>query len=325
MKIKDIVKIVEGKLLNANENFFEEKIDGIKTLEEATERDISFLYSIKFLKKAKESKAKVIIIPDELSEKVSFPAISVKNPRMQVLKLVKIFYKNEKKEPFISNNAIISPTAKIGKNVYIGHFVVVEDNVEIGDNTYIESHCFIGKNVKIGKNCCLYPGVKIYSNCILKDNVILHSNVVIGSDGFGYIQDKGKNIKIPQVARVVIENDVEIGACTTIDRGFLTDTVIGENTKIDNQVQIGHNVKIGKSCIIVAKCGIAGSVKIGDNVIMGGFVAIRDNVKIGNRVGIPALTVIGKDVSDDVILEPEPFKIIRIERRLRFLEKKINK
>ncbi len=194
----------------------------------------------------------------------------------------------------IHERAVISPKASIGKNVAIGANSVIEDGAAIGDNTIIYPNVYIGKNVKIGAQCIIYPNVTVREECILKNKVIIQAGAVIGSDGFGYIFHNNKHEKIPQIGNVIIEDDVEIGANTTIDRAKINSTVIGANTKIDNLVQIGHNVKIGMASIIISQVGIAGSTEIGNGVILAGQAGISGHLKIGDRATVgPQTGVIG--------------------------------
>jgi len=188
--------------------------------------------------------------------------------------------KNIKKE--IHKTAVVSETAKIGADVAIGALSVVEDGAEIGEGTIIYPQVYIGRDVKIGKNCIIYPKVTIREECVLKDYVILQPGAVIGSDGFGYVFIN-KHEKIPQIGKVILQDDVEIGANTTIDRAKMNETVIGANTKIDNLVQIGHNVKIGMSSILVSQVGVAGSAEIGNGVIIAGQAGVSGHLKVGDK------------------------------------------
>ncbi len=200
--------------------------------------------------------------------------------------------KNIKRE--IHKTAVVAETAKIGANVAIGALSVVEDGAEIGEGTIIYPQVYVGRDVKIGKNCIIYPKVTIREECVLKDYVILQPGAVIGSDGFGYVFIN-KHEKIPQIGKVILQDDVEIGANTTIDRAKMNETVIGANTKIDNLVQIGHNVKIGMSSILVSQVGVAGSAEIGNGVIIAGQAGVSGHLKVGDRTVIgPQAGIISK-------------------------------
>ncbi len=200
--------------------------------------------------------------------------------------------KNVKRE--IHKTAVVAESAKIGANVAIGALSVVEDGAEIGDGTIIYPQVYVGRDVKIGKNCIIYPKVTIREECVLKDYVILQPGAVIGSDGFGYVFIN-KHEKIPQIGKVILQDDVEIGANTTIDRAKMNETVIGANTKIDNLVQIGHNVKIGMSSILVSQVGVAGSAEIGNGVIIAGQAGVSGHLKVGDKSVIgPQAGIISK-------------------------------
>lgn len=199
----------------------------------------------------------------------------------------------------ISKHAIVSKSASIGQGTYIGDGSVVEDNAIIGEDTKIYPQVYIGNNVSIGEGTLIYAGAKIYEGCKIGNNCIIHSGVVIGSDGFGFSHNEnGTYVKIPQLGIVIIEDDVEIGANTCIDRAMFEATIIREGSKLDNLIQIAHNCQIGKNTVIAAECGIAGSVSIGNNCVIGGQVGIKDHVKIGNNVQIASQSGIHRNVKD---------------------------
>jgi UDP-3-O-[3-hydroxymyristoyl] glucosamine N-acyltransferase len=216
--------------------------------------------------------------------------VVVPNEEMDIafIRLLSLFEKKDRSPVAVSEKATLSPTAVIGDGVRIGDFAAIGDGTAVGDGTAIGSNVSIDRDCSIGKGCTIYPNVTIYPNTIIGDGVILHAGAVIGSDGFGYSSIGGINRKIPQIGGVRIERNVEIGANTTVDRATIGYTVIGENTKIDNLVQIAHNVVIGKNTVICGLCGISGSVKIGDNVIIAGAVGIADHVVIEDGVYLGA-------------------------------------
>ena len=211
--------------------------------------------------------------------------------------------KNIKRE--IHKTAVVAETAKIGANVAIGALSVIEDGAEIGEGTIIYPQVYVGRDVKIGKNCIIYPKVTIREECVLKDYVILQPGAVIGSDGFGYVFIN-KHEKIPQIGKVILQDDVEIGANTCIDKGTIENTVIGEQTKIDNLVQIGHNCKIGKGCMIVSQVGIAGSCEIGDRVVLAGQAGLADHIKIGADSIVAAQAGVTKSFPEKSIVVGSP-------------------
>ncbi len=207
----------------------------------------------------------------------------------------------------VHHTAQVNPDTQLGENVGIGAYAIVEKGCEIGENTRIYPHVYIGENVKIGKNCVLYSGVRIYSDCVLGDDVILHANVVIGSDGFGFAPNSdGTYNKIPQLGNVVIGDRVEIGAGTIVDRATLGTTRIGNGVKLDNLIQVAHNVEIGEHTVIAAQTGIAGSSKIGKHCVIGGQVGISGHLKIGDYVKIQAQSGITKNLKNGEVVQGSP-------------------
>ncbi|MDR0953230.1 MAG: UDP-3-O-(3-hydroxymyristoyl)glucosamine N-acyltransferase [Elusimicrobiota bacterium] len=210
---------------------------------------------------------------------------------------------NKNITPGVHPKAFVSDKATIGKNVFIGANATVEEGAKIGDNTIIYPNAYIGRNVEIGMFCIIYPNAVIREDCILKNKVILQAGAVIGADGFGYIFHNGKHEKIPQIGNVILEDDVEVGANTTIDRAKINSTIIGANTKVDNLVQIGHNVKIGKASIIISQSGIAGSTQIGNGVIVAGQAGVSGHIKIGDGAVIgPKTGVMGSVKAGDKVM-----------------------
>lgn len=267
-------------------------IDGVSGLKEAQKGHISFLSNSKYCSLLEKSLASCVIV-DENAKSSSKTIIRVKNPSLSFVKVVELFSDYQLKcISGVSKKSSVADDAKLGKNVAVGDFAVVGEGAKIGNNTLVYSGAYVGNNVVIGSDCVIHPNVVIRENVIIGDRVIIHACSVIGADGFGYIQVENKNFKIPQVGTVVIEDDVEIGACTTIDRARFGKTLVGKCTKIDNLVQVGHNVEIGENCIIISQVGISGSTKIGKNVILAGqsgvagHLSIGDNVVLGARGGI---------------------------------------
>ncbi|MEA3307001.1 MAG: UDP-3-O-(3-hydroxymyristoyl)glucosamine N-acyltransferase, partial [Elusimicrobiota bacterium] len=202
----------------------------------------------------------------------------------------------------IHKTAIIDETAIIEKDVFIGPYVVIEKNTKIFKGVHINAHSFIGDNVQIGENSFIHPNVNIGEHCIVEKNAIIHSGVVIGSDGYGYTKVNGVHEKIPQIGKIIIRENVEIGANCAIDRATLGETIIGAGTKLDNLVQIAHNVTIGANCLIMGQAGIAGSTVIGHNVIIGGQAAISDHIKVGDNAIIMGKTGIISNLEDGKIV-----------------------
>lgn len=298
MKASEIASWINGILYGKDKD-----IESIETPEKAKENNISFIFEEE---KIRECKAGIVVVKSELKSEKDRTFIVVKDTKEAFITFLNIVYPEPvRKIKGISLKATIGKVS-LGKNVSIGDFCFISDNVKIGDDTVIYPNVFVGFDVKIGSNCIIHPNITIYDRTEIGNNVIIHSGVVIGSDGFGYIEKDKKRIKIPQVGKVIIEDDVEIGANTTIDRATIGETVIGKGTKIDNLVQIGHNVTIGKNSVIVAQVGIAGSCKIGDNVILAGQVGIADHLTIEDDAIILAQSGVTKNVKKGSIMLGAP-------------------
>lgn len=261
-------------------------ITGIGSLSEASSSDLSFLWNRKYREQLKVTLASIVLIGEgiDLQPKENQAFLICKNPSFALGLLCKNVEAKyfPRRQACIHESSAVATSAKLGQNVHIGPYVVVEDDAKIGNGVVLDAGCYIGQSVTIGDGSKLYPGVKIMPFCAIGKNVILHPGVVVGSDGFGYETVGGIHEKLPQIGNVVIGDDVEIGANATIDRARFSSTRIGAGTKIDNLVQIGHNVTIGEHCLIVAQVGIAGSVTIGDRVVIGGQSGIVGHVHIGD-------------------------------------------
>lgn len=283
MKLKDIASIVNGKIIGDEDI----EISGVSGITDVKEGEITFLSDKRLLSELMKSKASAVILREPI-EGLKIPFIIVKNPLYAFAQLLSYFYSKPPRFSGIHENAFVSKGASISENVTIYPFAYIDANVRIESGTVIFPGVFIGENCSIGENCIIYPNVTIREGVRIGNNVIIHSGSVIGADGFGYVFEEGIHHKIPQVGGVIIEDNVEIGANVTIDRATTGDTVIGKGTKIDNLVQIGHNVKIGSNSILVAQVGIGGSSFIGDNVILGGQVGISDHAIIESQTMIGA-------------------------------------
>jgi len=288
LTIADITKIT-GAQTDGNP---ETVITRLCALEDAQEGGLCYLTTLDHPEKLSELAASAILVPLQAKEKeLPFKGILlyVAEPEWAFILLLKyVDAARMKHTPGIHPTAVISQKATLGQNVSIGAYTVIEDGVTIGDNTVIFPQCYIGKDVTIGKNCYIYPQVVIREDCVLKDFVILQAGATIGSDGFGFSFHDGRHQKIPQIGNVVLGNDVEIQSNTCIDRAKIASTVIGDNTKIDNLVQVGHNVRVGMSSIFCAQVGIAGTTDIGNGVILAGQVGLAGHMKIGDRVQVGA-------------------------------------
>ncbi|MGO9954356.1 MAG: UDP-3-O-(3-hydroxymyristoyl)glucosamine N-acyltransferase [Dissulfurispiraceae bacterium] len=275
MKLKDIAVLIEGRVIGDGEV----DISGVSGLSEARQGDITFLSGGKLLKEAKESRAAAIIVK-EGTEGLDKPQIACANPQLAFAVLLGQFYVRPHPYMGISEKAVVSNSATIGENVTVYPFAYIADGASIGKDSVIYPGVFIGGGSKVGAACLIYSNVTIREGVTVGSRVIIHPGAVIGADGFGYVFDGRVHRKIPQVGEVIIEDDVEIGANTTIDRATTGATVIGRGTKIDNQVQIGHNVKVGRGAILVSQVGIGGSSTLGDGVVLGGQAGVADHTTI---------------------------------------------
>jgi len=296
--IKKIIAITGS--INSYEPDTKIKIHNISGLLNAKEKDITFLHSAKYKNQALKTKAKACITTKGLAKYLQENCfkIIVSNVLLSVAKVSKLFYPES---DFDYLDQTLTSSDKLKKKyigVKFGKNVLVGKNVKIGKNTIIGNNSIVEHNVKIGQNCQIGSFV-IIKNSILDDEVFIKDGVKIGIKGFGFIPDKLKNFRIPQVGKVLLKKGVEIGSGSTIDRGSFTDTVLGENTFVDNLVQIAHNVKIGKNCMIVSQAGISGSTIIGDNVVIGGQAGISGHLKIGNNVKIGGNSGVIKDIPDN--------------------------
>ena len=330
--LRKLASIVGGKVIGAPDQV----IRGVSDIKNGAPDTITFLFNSKHQKLINKTRASAIIVSDAviLQEK---SGIVVDNPRLAMVKVLKIFEPPNDIEAGIHPTTVIHKSARIGKNVNIGAFSVIGQNVEIADGTTIHNNVSIGDNVIIGTNVTIFPQVSIYSRTDIGNNVIIDMGTIIGSSGYGYETENDVHRKIPQIGSVVIENDVEIGANCTIDRGTIGNTVIGLGTKLDNLVHIAHNVKIGKGCLLMGLVGIAGGTTIGAYCIFAGQCGVKDGITIGDRAifvaksgatkslpgnkiyaGMPAREVREKNKRDAVYSQ-----VIALKKRLKILEEKL--
>ena len=308
----DVAKFIDGEIIGDSKA----PVNGMSAYYFAKEEDITFAMDEGELAEAKKSKASCIITSCE-TEGVSKTVIRVKDMKLAMTILYNAMLEIKPAEKgTIHPTALISPQAKIGKNASVGPYTVVEEGVEIGDNFIAGANCFIGKETSIGDSCHIFSNVTIYEQTVMGNRVNIHSGTVVGSDGFGYVPKDGKIYKVPQIGNVVIGNNVEIGSNTSIDRGTFSKTTIGENTKIDNLVQIAHNVKIGKNVFIAGLVGIAGSSEVGDNTMLGGLAGIADHVKIGKNVKVGGKTGVFGNVADGMTIFGYPHREAKDARKL---------
>ena len=330
--LKELGALVDAKVIGNSELF----IDGVSSLDDGKPSTISYLYSKKYEKFLESSEAAAVVVSDESLIK-NKDGLVVDEPRLAFVKILEFFsekidqYANIDKTAHISSSSIIGSKVNIGANVVIGKNVIIDDNVSIGPNSVIDSTSMIGKNTKIFSNIHLYQDSIIGSDCII------HSGVVIGADGYGFVSLEDDHIKIPQLGKVVIGNNVEIGANSTIDCGTIGDTMIGDMCKLDNGVQIGHNVSIGKGCLLTAHVTIAGSTKIGEFCAFGGQAGAVDNVTIGDKAIFACYTAVTKDLPGGKMYSGAPareikeknkrdavyFDVERLKKRLTIIEDKL--
>lgn len=316
LKIEDIVAQAKGEYISR----FETTLKSVSELEDADSNSVCFYENEAYINKLKACKAGLIIVNTDFDCSLNQQSnlLKVDQPYFTFMVLVKLWLEIDKQTKIrkISDKAIISASASIGENVSIGDFVVIDDNVKIGNDTTIESNCVIKEGTSIGDNCHFYPNCTIYDNMVIGNSVALHAGVVIGADGFGYILYNNIQEKVPQIGNVIIKDNVEIGANTCIDRGTIGSTIIEKNTKLDNLVQIGHNVKIGENTIICSQVGIAGSTTVGDFVYLAGQVGVADHVTIGNKVMAGAKSGIHSTIKDGMKILGYPARDVALQRRL---------
>jgi UDP-3-O-[3-hydroxymyristoyl] glucosamine N-acyltransferase len=319
----ELAKIVSGELIG-NKDII---LTGVNSLSNAKENEISFLGNLKYLQDALVTKAGVVFVAfdTDISKFKNKNIIKVGNPQYSYSIVLSLIEKERLKEieTSVHSTASISNDSIVGLSAYIGQNVVIESGTKIGNNAKIFPNVYIGKNVTIGDDCLIYPNVVIKEGTIIGNRVIIQPGVIIGGDGFGFTNISGKTHKIPQIGYVKIGDDVEIGANTTIDRATFDSTKIGNGTKIDNLVQIAHNVEIGENCIIVAQVGIAGSTHIGNNVIIGGQSGLVGHLRIGNNVTIASQSGISGDIEDGQQIGGNPMAALNQSIKIRTLIRKL--
>lgn len=303
-------------------------------IEEALPGQLTFFYNPKYEEYLYSTKASVIIINEalELKQPVTATLIRVPDAYTAFAKLLSTYQQMMQQQlNGVQQPVYISASASYGQNVFIGAFAYLGDHVKIGDNTKIYPNVYLGNNVKVGNNSIIHPGVKIYHDCLIGSNVIVHAGTVIGSDGFGFApQADGSFKKVPQIGNVVVEDNVEIGANATIDRATIGSTIIRSGAKLDNLIQIAHNVEIGNSTVVAAQSGISGSTKVGKGVMIGGQVGIVGHINIGDGAKINAQSGVSKSVEAGKAVTGSPahdytsaLRSQAISRKLPELEKRI--
>lgn len=298
----ELAEYVGGRVIG-NSNVI---IKSASTLGRAGEGDISFLANSKYEKQIRTTKASAVIVGKEVTD-AAVPLLLAEDPYYAFMQIMVLLHGHRKhKKVGISSRAVISDSAKIGADCHIHDYVTIDDESKVGDGCVIYPGASIGRNVQIGNDCTIYPNVVIYDGCRIGNRVIINANSTIGEDGFGYASYKGVHHKIPQIGAVVIEDDVEIGACCGIERGTLGDTIIGQGSKLGDLVAIGHGTKIGAHCLLVAQVGVAGSTTLGHHCVVGGQVGIVGHINIGNNVTIAAQAGVINDIPDGKVVLGAP-------------------
>ena len=282
------------------------EIRSAATLGRAEAGEISFLANDKYEKQVAETKASAVIVKRAV-EGVTVPQLVAEDPYYAFMQIMVLLHGHRQhKEVGISCKASISDTAKIGANCQIYDFVTIDDGAQVGDGCVIYPGVYIGQKSEIGNECILYPNVTIYDGCKIGNRVIVNGNSSIGEDGFGYATHQGEHHKIPQIGSVILEDDVEIGACCGIERGTLGDTVIGKGSKLGDLIAIGHGTKVGPHCLLVAQVGIAGSTTLGSHCVVGGQAGIVGHINVGNQVTIAAQAGVINNVPDGKVIVGAP-------------------
>ncbi len=308
MKLSEIAAHIEARL----EGSGDAEIRSIASLTEAEPGEISFLTENRYTEQAAASQATAIIVPDDFDGDLKAARLHVKDVNDALEQILVLFGPRDAKTPRgVHPSADIAESAVVGKDVSVGAYVVIGEGVTVGDGSTISAGCILASNVRIGSNCYLAPNVVIRWGCVVGNRVIIHANSTIGTDGFGYRLIEGQHRKIPHIGIVVIEDEVEIGANSCVDRAKIGKTVVGRGSKIDNLVQIAHNVQIGRHCIIVSQAGIAGSSQLGDYVVLAGQVGVSDHVKLGDGVMAGAQCGIMSEVEAGAKIIGTPHRPVR--------------
>jgi UDP-3-O-[3-hydroxymyristoyl] glucosamine N-acyltransferase len=291
--VEEIARHLAGEVLG-NPSL---RLEGFAPADRAQPGDLTFAENENYFARAENSAASAILVDGQFTSKAK-TLIRVANSRIAFAKVLPLFFPERILPAGVHPTAVVPPSARIDPTAHIGPFCVVGEHVQIGAHCALHGSSHIGDGCHLGENVTLFPNVVLYPDTEVGSRVRIHSGTVVGSDGFGYVLDAGQHRKVPQIGNVIIRDDVEIGANVTIDRGALGPTVIGKGTKIDNLVQIAHNVTIGENCLIVSQAGIAGSTKLGNYVILAGQAGLAGHLKIGNRVSIAAQSGVMHNIPD---------------------------
>lgn len=301
IRLDEISRAIGGELRGAGEVL----ISGVSSLEEARTGDLAFVAADRFVKSALASRAAAFVVGKPIPD-LPKPQILVANPAYAFARVVQAFFIRPYRPRGISPQAVLGAEVRIGPDAWVWPLVTLGDRVTIGARVTLYPGVFIGDDSTVGDDCILYPNVSVLERCSIGSRVIIHSGTVVGSDGFGYVQEGGRHHKIPQIGTVVIEDDVELGANVTVDRATFGQTTIGRGTKVDNLVQIAHNVTVGEHSILVAQVGIAGSTTLGRHVMVGGQAGLADHLRIDDGVMIAARSGVNRNVAGGQIVSGSP-------------------
>lgn len=341
---KQIAEYIQGIIVGDEEA----TVHTFAKIEEGIPGALSFLSNPKYTHYIYETKSSIVLVNKDFQPERDIQAtlIKVDNAYESLAKLMALYEMSKPKRNGIDPLASVAPTAKIGKDVYIGAFACIEEGAEIGDNTCIYPHATVGSNAKVGSHTTLYPQVTIYHDCLVGNHCIIHAGAVIGADGFGFAPSPEGYEKIPQIGIAIVEDNVEIGANTCVDRATMGATVIHKGAKLDNLIQVAHNVEIGSHTVMASQVGIAGSTKIGQWCMFGGQVGVAGHIQIGDRVnvgaqsGIPGNTKSGSTLMGYPAIDPKQFarssaiykklpemytELGRLQREIEELKKQLNK
>ena len=326
---RQIADFIQGKV-EGDENA---TVHTFAKIEEGTPGAISFLSNPKYTHYIYTTESSIVLVNEdlELNQPVKATLIRVKNAYECVAKLLQLYQSAQPKKKGIHPQAFVSPTAKVGNDCYIGAFAYIGDNVQIGDNTQIYPHPVVEDGVNMGNGCLIYPNVTIYKDCRIGNNVTIHAGSVIGADGFGFSPNTEGYDKIPQIGIVILEDDVEIGANTCVDRSTMGATIVHKGVKLDNLVQIAHNVEVGENTVMSAQTGVAGSTKIGKWCMFGGQVGLAGHITIGDKTFLGAQSGVPSSLKGNETLIGTPptspqayFKSIALTRKLPDIYKQLN-
>lgn len=331
-RLSEVAELVGGTV----EGDPDREIDALRPLDTAGPRDLSFLTNPRYRRQAVESGAGALLV-DPGCREIQKDLVIVEDPYFSLKTLLGLFEQRSEPAPGVHPTAIVEEGAEIATSASVGAYVVVGRDSRIGEGVTLHPHVVIGMKCTVGEDAILYPRVVLYDHCEVGDRCILHSGVVIGSDGFGYALHEGRHEKLPHIGRVVVEEDVEIGANTTVDRGLLDETRLGAGTKIDNLVQVAHNVRLGRGCILVSQSGLSGSTRLGNGVVMAGQSGAAGHLELGDGAQVAAKSAVFKSVPSGKTVAGIPAgdaagwrrqqaltrRLAELFRRLRALESKI--